>query len=121
MSDFNPVTLFFIAWETFGVWLLAPVVLGLVLLAGVVTGIGKLRRVGRPARRPLRAALAMGTLATVIFTLLVPKWTLAGIDALAGPVDWLFAVLIALVPSVLIAMAVFSVASRKCAARAVAG
>lgn len=39
----------------------------------------------------------------LVFTLLAPKWTLAGIDALAGPVDWFFAILIALVPAVLIA------------------
>ncbi len=121
MSDFNPVTLLFIAYESLGMWLWVLPAAGLVLLAGVATGIGKLRRAGRPARRPLTAALVMGTIATVVFTLLAPVWTQARPDALGAPVDWLFAVLVALVPAALIAMAVFSMAARKCASRAAAG
>lgn len=117
MSDFNPVTLFHITSESFGIWLWVVLAAGLLLIAGVVTGFARLRRAGRSPRRPLTAALIVLAVATTVFTLLMPRWTLAGLDAMAAPVDWFIAILLALVPASLMSMAAFSVASRKCASR----
>ncbi len=117
MSDFNPVTLFFILSEAMGGWLWLLVVLALVLLGGIVYGLARLRRAGRPAKRPLTAAIAVGLVATAIFTLLMPAWTLAGLDAFASALDVAGAILLALVPGAMIAALVFTLASLRCAAR----
>lgn len=118
MSDFNPVTLFFILSEAMGgfLWLLA--VVALALLGGIAFGASRLRRAGRPAKRPLMAAAIVGLAATAIFTLLMPAWTLAGLDAFASALDVAGAILLALVPGAMIAAAVFTLASLRCAARA---
>lgn len=117
MSDFNPVTLFFILSEAMGgfLWLLLAV--GLLLLGGVVFGVSRLRRAGRPAKRPLMAAAIMGTVATAVFTLLMPAWTLTDTGAFASGIDVAVAVLLGLVPGVLVAAAVFTMASLRCASR----
>ena len=117
MSDFNPVTLFFILSESLGglLWLL--VAAALVLLGGIVFGLSRLRRVGRPARRPLMAAAIVGTVATIVFTFLLPRWTLTDTGAFASALDVAFAVLLALVPGVMIASLVFTMASLRCASR----
>lgn len=118
MSDFNPTTIYFILAESMGFWLWALLALALVLLAGIVTGIVKLRGAGRPARRPLTAALVTGLLTTVAFTFLVPSWTLTGPGALTGPIDYAFAFLFALMPGGIVGSAVFFLAAMKCAGRA---
>lgn len=118
MSEFNPVTLYFILHEAMGGWLWLLLALALLLLFGIVSGLQRLRHAGRSARRPLTAALAMGLAATVVFTFLVPVWSLAEIGALGAPVDYVFAVLLALVPAGIIASAVFSMAAHRCAGRA---
>ncbi|MCK9550867.1 DUF5368 family protein [Aquamicrobium sp.] len=109
MNDFNPVTLFFILSESIGAWLWVLVALAAVLLAGILAGIMKLRSTGMPARRPLVTALLTGLVTTVVFTFLVPIWTLAGPGALGAPIDILFAVLIALIPGGVAAAAVFAI------------
>lgn len=117
MSDFNPVTLFFILSEAMGGWLWLVVGLALVLLGGVAYGLARLRRAGRPAKRPLMAATVVGLAATAIFTLLMPAWTLADLGAFASALDVAMAVLLALVPGVMIAALVFTLASLRCASR----
>lgn len=118
MSDFNPVTLFFILSESMGVWLWLLVAAGLLLLAGIVFGLSRLRRAGRSARRPLTAAAIVGLVATAVLTFLMPAWTLAGTDAFASGLDIAIAVLLALVPGAMLAALVFTLASLRCASRA---
>ena len=67
MSDFDPVTLFFIASESFGAWLWLLLGLAIALLAGIVASALMLRRAGRPDlfdQTPnicvMRAAMALG-------------------------------------------------------------
>jgi hypothetical protein len=117
MSDFNPVTLFFILSESLGglLWLLLAV--AALLLVGIVFGVSRLRGVGRPAKRPLTAALVVGAVATIAFTFLLPRWTLTDTGAFASALDVAIAVLLALVPGVMIASLVFTMASLRCAAR----
>ena len=109
MSDFNPVTLFFILSESLGGWLWVLVPLVLLLLAAIVASVRKLRNNGTPARRPLVTALLAGLATAVVFTFLVPVWTLAGPGALGAPIDILFAVLIALIPGGAVAAALFAI------------
>ncbi len=117
MSDFNPTSIYFILAESLGIWLWVLAGLAVVLGAGIVAGIMRLRAAGRPARRPTMAALIAGAIATAIFIPLVPMWTLTDINALQAPVDYLFAVLIALVPGCATGAGIFFLAARKCAAR----
>lgn len=117
MSDFNPVTLFFILSESMGGWLWLLIAAAVLLLGGIVFGLSRLRRAGRSAKRPLMAAAIVGTVATIVFTLLMPAWTLVGTDAFASGLDVAIAVLLALVPGVMIAALVFVMASLRCAAR----
>ena len=120
MNDFNPITLFVVAQEVLGLWLWLLVAAGVLVLAGIVTGVLRLRRARRPARRPLMAALVMGLVATAVAFFLVPRWSMADLAALNAPVDYTIALLIALIPGGLIGGAVFSMASRRCASRAAA-
>lgn len=108
MSDFDLTTIYFILAESMGGWLWVLVALALLLLAAILAGIMKLRSTGAPGRRPLVTALLTGLATTVVFTFLVPVWTLAGPGALAAPIDVLFAVLIALIPGSVVAAAVFA-------------
>lgn len=109
MSDFNPVILFFILSESIGAWLWVLVALALLLLAAILAGTMRLRKNGTSTRRPLVTALLAGLATTVIFTFLVPVWTLAGPGALGAPIDILFAILIALIPGSVVAAALFAI------------
>lgn len=109
MSDFDLTTIYFILSESMGGWLWGFVTLALLLLAAIVAGIMTLRKNGTTARRPLVAALVAGLVTTIIFTFLVPIWTLAGAGALAAPIDVLFAALFALVPGGVVGSAVFAI------------
>lgn len=117
MSDFNPITLFFILYESMGNWLWALIALSLVLLVGIVVSSTKLRKALKPAKRPLAAAIVAGLAVTAIFTFLIPVWTLAGPGALVAPVDYAAAILLALVPGTSAGAFVFFLAASKCAAR----
>ena len=118
MSDFNPVTLFFILSEGMGGWLWLLLAIALALLGGIVFGASRLRRAGRPAKRPLTAAAIVGAVATAVFAFLMPAWTLVGTDAFASGIDYAIAVLLALVPGAMVAALVFTMASLRCASRA---
>jgi len=118
MSDFNPVTLYFILHEAMGAWLWLLAALAIVLLVGIVLGAARLRRARHPAKRQLLMALAAGLATAVAFTFLVPMWTLAGPGALAGPIDYVFAFLFALVPGGIVGSAVFFLAAMRCAGMA---
>lgn len=118
MDDFNPVTLFFILYESIGVWLFVLAAAALALLLGVVAAMVRLRRIGRPAGRPLAAALIGGLAVAILAFFLVPGWTLAGLDSLNGAVDYLFAALLALVPGAFAGALLFMLAARRCVARA---
>jgi len=117
MSDFNPVTLFFILSESLGSFLWLLLGAAALLLCGIVFGLIRLRRAGRPAKRPLMAAAIVGTVATIVFTFLMPRWTLTDTGAFASALDVAIAVLLALVPGVMIAALVFTMASLRCASR----
>lgn len=122
MSDFNPVTLFFILHETFGAWLWLMLGLALVLAAGIAVSVMRLRRAGRPPLRPMTAALVIGTVATALATaFIVPRWTLTDIGAFGAAIDYLVAVLLALIPAAVVASLVFMMAARRCASRHAAG
>lgn len=120
MSDFNPVTLFHILHESLGVWLWLLLALALVLLFGIVTAALKLRRAGRPMRRPFLAALIAGLVVAVIATFAMPIWTLADFGALRAAIDYATAFLLALVPGAIVAALVFMLAARRCVGRAAA-
>ncbi len=117
MSDFNPTTIYFILSESMGGWLWVLVALAFILLTGIVSGGIKLRKAGRPARRPLTAAIVAGLAVTAIFAFLVPVWTLAGPGALVASVDYVAAILLALVPGASAGALVFFLAASKCATR----
>lgn len=117
MSDFNPLTLFYILSESMGFWLGALIVAALILLAGILLGVTRLRKADRSAKRPLIAALVTGAVTTLIFTFLMPVWTLAGPGALVSLVDYFIAGLLALVPGGIVGAIVFFLAASKCAAR----
>lgn len=113
MTDFNPVTLCFVLFESMGVWLFLVVGVAVFLLVGVIVTTLRLRHGGRPAKRPAMAAIAATLLVTVVFFFLVPSWTLAGISALSGVVDYVFAALLALVPGIAAGMVMFMLAARR--------
>jgi hypothetical protein len=113
MSDFNPVTLFYILHESLGSWLWVLLALAFVLLAGIVSGFVKLRRAGRTVARPMLAAIAVGLIAAAVFTFAVPIWTLADTGALGAPVDYVIAFVLALIPGAVVASLVFMLAARR--------
>lgn len=114
MSDFNPMALFFILYESMNVWLWVSLGLALVLVVGIVVSALKLYRVGRSMARPIVAALTAGLIAAAVATFLVPVWTLADIGALSGALDYAFAFLFALVPGTVAAALAFMLAARRC-------
>ncbi|WP_374447038.1 DUF5368 family protein [Stella sp.] len=117
MRDFDPLAILSIVEESMGILLWPAAVLAAALLAGVLWAAIRLRRSGRPARRPLAVAVVAALAATAGLAFAVPAWTLAGVDALNGPVDYLFAVLMALAPAAGIAALVFVAAALRCTAR----
>lgn len=121
MSDFDPVTLYFILAESFGPWLWALLALAAILLIGVVAGFVRLRRARRPVFKPLLAAIVAGLATAAALLFAVPAWTLADPSALSAPVDYAFAFLVALVPGAIVASGVFMLAARRSAARSAYG
>lgn len=119
MSDFNPVTLFFILSESLGPWLWVLLGLAVVLLAGVVAGFVKLRRAGRPVSGSLLAGIVTGLIAAAGLTFVVPMWTLADPSALSAPIDYAIAFILALLPGAAVASLVFMFSARWCASRGV--
>lgn len=119
MSHFNPVTLFFILYESFGLWLWILLGLAAVLLAGIVSAFMKLRRAGRPVSRPVLVAIAAALITAAVLTFAVPIWTLADPSALGAPVDYAVAFVVALVPGAIVASLVFMLAARRRTARGV--
>src|SRR5690606_41919573 len=97
MEDFNPVTMFAILRESLGPWLWGLLLIALVLVVGVVSAAMKLRSARRSPKHPIIAAALAGGVATAIFFMLVPGWTMASHAALNGPVDYLAAILIAFI------------------------
>lgn len=118
MSDFDPVAIFFILHESMGVWLWLLLGAALVLLAGIVMSVLRLRRAGRSVMRPIIAASVIGLIVAVAATFAVPGWTHADAGALSAAVDYVVAFLFALVPAAFVAALVFMLAARLCAARA---
>ncbi len=113
MSDFNPVTLYFILSESLGAWLWVLVALAVVRAAGIVVGTMRLRRAGRSAGVPLTMAVLLGAVVAVAATFAVPMWTLAGPDALTGGLDYAFALLFALVPAAIVGAVTYIAAALK--------
>lgn len=117
MSDFDLMTIYFILAESMGIWLWVLAGLAVVLGIGVIAGIMRLRTAGRPAKRPVTAALIAGGLVTAIFFFLVPAWTSTNASALAAPIDYIFAVLFALVPGSIVGALIFFLAANRCEAK----
>jgi FtsH-binding integral membrane protein len=117
MSEFDPVTLFFILFESMGVWLWQLLGLALVLLVGIVASAAKLHRAQRPMRLPIIGALLVGLIVAVAATFAVPLWTHAGPGALGAAVDYAFAFLFALVPGAIAGSLIFMLAAARCARR----
>lgn len=113
MSDFNPITLFFILYEGAGAWLWLSLGLALALFWGVAASVLRVRRVGRSVSRPLAAALLIGFFAALLATFVVPVWTLAGPGALGAAVDYIFAFLFALAPGAILGALTFMVLARR--------
>lgn len=120
MSDFDPVTLFHILHESVGVLLWLVLGAAVLLLLGIVMSVMRLRRAGRPATRPVMAALIVGALATLAATFAVPGWTLAAPGSLGPAIDYAFVILVALVPGALVGALVFVLAAKRCASRGAA-
>ncbi|MGE4369524.1 MAG: hypothetical protein AB7E12_07575 [Burkholderiaceae bacterium] len=117
MSDFNPVSVFYIAWETLAAWFWPLLVAGVALFIGVMLGLRRLRKARRSATRPVVVALLWGLAATALGTLALPYLTHAPVGVLASLVDFLVAFLLALV----LGAAVFAVAFTVAAHRYTAG
>ncbi len=60
MSDFNPVSMFFILYESAGIWLWLLLGLAILLLAGIFLTWRKLWRAGASLKRPALIALIVG-------------------------------------------------------------
>ncbi|MBX3553102.1 MAG: hypothetical protein KF697_11655 [Pseudolabrys sp.] len=117
MSDFDPTSLFYILYESMGVWLWFLLGLAAVLLFGMIVSARRLMRVGGSLKRPLFAALAVSVVVALLLSFAVPLWTLASPAALSSGIDYLFAFLFALVPGVIVGAVAFMFASRMCSAR----
>ncbi len=117
MSDFNPAMIYFILYESIGIWLWGMAGLAVVLLAGIVVSASKLRRAGRPMKRPAIAASIAGLIAAVAAMFAVPSWTLADIGALGAAIDYAAAFMLALVPATIVASLVFMMAAHRCVNR----
>ncbi|BBK36574.1 hypothetical protein STAQ_16520 [Allostella sp. ATCC 35155] len=113
MRDFDPVALFAILEESLGDWFWPLVALTVALAVAVVLAAVRLRRPGRGGRRAVAMAIAAGAVAAIGFFFAVPVWTLAGIDSLNGPVDYLMAAAMALVPAAVVAALVFIAAAAR--------
>ena len=116
MSDFNPVSMFFILYESMGVWLWLLLGLAAVLLAGIFLTMRNLLRTGASLRRPVLMAVIVGVAVAVLATWAVPVWTLAGPGALSAGIDYLFAFLFALVPGAIVGAIAFILLPRFCSA-----
>ena len=113
MSDFNPLSLFYIASELFGTWFWPLVVIALALLYGVVSGFRHLRRRGLSAGAPLMGGLVVGFIATVLATWWVPQTTHANLSAFASLLDYLAVFAIAVGMGLGVFALVFSILARK--------
>lgn len=121
MSDFNPLSIFYIASEVFGAWFWPLVVVALVLLYGVVSGFRRLRRHGLSAGGAMFVALVVGLVATVFAAWWVPASTDASVSALGGFIDYLLVIAMALAIGLGVFALVFSVLARKRANRQISG
>ena len=113
MSDFNPLSMFYIASEIFGTWFWPLVVIALVLLYGVVSGFRRLRQRGLSAGGPLFGALVAGLVVTIFAAWWVPASTDSGFSALGGFIDYALAIGMALAIGLGAFALVFSVLARK--------
>jgi len=121
MSDFDPVTLFFIVHESLGAWLWLLLGMALALLVGLVTSARGLRRAGQPMARPALLAVIVGLVVAVAATFATPLWTLADFGALDAAVDYVVAFLFALIPGAAAAAVVFVIAARQRSSSRAAG
>lgn len=115
MSDFDPVSLFYIALKSLNIWFWPVVVVAVLLLLGVITGFRKLRKYGKSAGRPLFTSLIAGLLATGVGVATLPSLTGASLSDLSGAIDYILVFVMALGVGLAVFALVFSVAARRCA------
>ncbi|OXR50046.1 hypothetical protein PuT2_04570 [Pusillimonas sp. T2] len=113
MSDFNPLSLFYIVSEIFSVWFWPLLIITLLLLWGVVSSFKKLRRRGLSAGGALFAGLLAGFIATVLATWLLPYSSHADLSAFTAFVDFLAVLAMALVAGLGAFALVFTVMARR--------
>jgi hypothetical protein len=113
MNDFNPISLWFIAWETLSAWFWPVIILAALLLIGVSTGFRRLRRRGRSAGKPLALSMLAALSATILGTWAVPYLTHASPSSLTSFLDWLTAFMLALVLGMAVFALVFSLLARR--------
>ena len=117
MSNLNPIILLSILRESVGAWFWPALIVVALLLAGMISGALKLRKTRQSPKRPILTALASGLVATIVLAFFVPGWTAAASGSLNGAIDYLVLVLLAMIPGAAIAAIIFSLVSRRCAAR----
>lgn len=117
MSEFDSVSLFHILYESMGAWLWLLLAAALGLLVGIAASALRLRRAGRPTKRPLVAAMIVGLIVAFAATFAIPSWTLADVGALSSASDYAFAFLFALLPGAIVGAIVFIFVAGQCVAR----
>lgn len=120
MQELDPIAMLSILMETLGMWFWVLLAVAVVLLLGVIGGAVRLRRARASLKRPIRATLIIGVLATLVAYFLIPRWSQADPGSFRGGIDYITAVLLALVPGAMTAALVFSLAARQCASRVMA-
>ena len=111
MSDFHPISLFYLAREMLPGWFWPLVILALLLLAGVWLGFRRLRRSGRSPAGPLMVALLLGLASTAIVTLVLPYLTHASLSVFGSLVDFIVALGLSSLFGLGVFAAVFAVAA----------
>ncbi|NYT79997.1 hypothetical protein H0A70_00560 [Alcaligenaceae bacterium] len=113
MNDFNPISLWFIAWETLSTWFWPVIILAVLLLTGVALGFRTLRRHGRSAGMPLAFSILAALAVTFLGAWAMPYLTHASPSSLSSMLDWLTAFVLALALGMMVFALVFSLLAHR--------
>ena len=114
MSDFSPVSLFYMAWATLQHWFWPMVIAVVLLVLGVAFSLRSLRRNKRSAARPVLAGVLAGLVATAVATVLFPYATHSDLSALGTAIDFITALGLALILGLAVFAAIFTVVAWRC-------